>query len=159
MYPEPAVSYSTNKLPQQLQTKLLTFNQRTLNKGEVFLLAKAISDAIPIPKEGDVNVSIHNLNHRNFMLTVIGKLEGYVFVSSEVPETIYRLVNDFVSWRYAVANGICVSNFTGESNNFVDDVTGILRYVNMSDFADGCTIAENAGYTYSIFKELVASVK
>lgn len=142
-----------------LQNRLLTLGQRTLKKGEIFLLAKAIADAVPLPKETTDNIRIHNLNYRNMMNTVIYAFEGFAYIPHEEVETIYRLVDELVSWRYAVASGTALCLFTGEANNFVDDVTGILRYVNMSDLAHGSDIAANANYMYNMFKDVVAILK
>lgn len=142
-----------------LQNRLLKLGQRTLNKGEIFILSKVLADAIPLPKEAVDNIRIHNLNYRNFVSNVIYAFEGYAYIPNDAHETIYRLIDEMVSWRYAVATGICGCLFTGEANNFVDDLTGFLRYVNMSDIAHGADIAQSANHTYGLFKDVVALMK
>lgn len=143
----------------ELQNRLLKLAQRNLNKGEIFILAKAIADAMPLPKEHTDNIRIHNLNHREFVNNVIFAFEGYAYVPHDTYETIYRLVDEIVSWRYAVASGTSGCQFTGEANNFVDDLTGFMRYVNMSDIAHGSNIAASAAHTYALFKDVVAILK
>ena len=143
----------------ELQNRLLKLGQRTLNKGEIFILAKVIADSVPLPTEAQDNIRLYNLNHRAWMSDVIYALEGYAYVPDEGRETIYRLVDEMVSWRYAVASGTSICLFTGESTNFVDDLTGFLRYVNMSDIAHGSDIASNANYIYTMFKDVVKLLK
>lgn len=142
-----------------LQNRLLRLAQRTLNKGEIFLLSKAIADAIPLPNESMDNVRIHNLKYRNMINTIISVFEGYAYIPNEEQETIYRLIDELVNWRYSVASGTATCLFTGEPSNFVDDLTGILRYVNMTDIGHGSDIAANANYMYTLFREVVAVAK
>lgn len=147
------------QLSDSLKTRLLSLSQRTLTKGEIFLLSKAIADAIPLPEAVDVSVRTHNLNYRSFVMNVWSALGDYVYIPNEYLEIVYRLLDDFVSWRAAVANGTSGCMFSGDPNNFVDDVTGVLKYVNMSDFAEGSVCAANAGHMYGIFKEIISYVK
>ena len=88
-----------------LHTKLLQLNQRLLNKGEVFLLAKAIADTLPLPKEQCDNIRIYTLQHRAKIDNVIYAFEGYACINRESHEDIYRIIDEIVMWRYSVASG------------------------------------------------------
>lgn len=143
----------------ELQNRLLKLGQRALNKGEIFILSKVLADAIPLPTEPTDNIRIHNLKHRNFVCDVLFAFEGYAQLDNDSHQTVYRLIDEMVSWRYAVASGTATSLFSGLTENFVDDVTGFLRYVNMTDIGHGSDIAANANYTYTLFKDVVAILK
>ena len=142
-----------------LQERLLKLGQKTLNKGEIFILAKVIADAIPLPKEACDNIRLYNLNHRGFIDNVLYAFEGFVYIPTDEYETIYRLIDEMVSWRYGVATGKAICLFTGEAQNVVDDMTGFLRYVNMSDVCGVADIAGSANYIYTMFKDVVSFVK
>ena len=142
-----------------LQKRLLKLGQKTLSKGEIFLLAKALSDAIPLPQEVCENIRLHTLSHRGKIDQVIYAFEGYAYIPSDQYDTIYRLIDEMVSWRYAVATGKSICLFTGDPQSVVDDMTGFLRYVNMSDVCTVSDMAGSANYVYTMFKDVVAAVK
>ena len=54
-----------NKLCDSLQRKLVAFGHRRLKRGEIFLLAKAIADKLPIGSGMPENIRTYTLNLRD----------------------------------------------------------------------------------------------
>lgn len=142
------------KLSPEIKSKLMRFVHRQIKPGEAFLLARLLADRIPIATES-VEPWAQTLKYRQQVDGVIYGLNEYLHISQHNISNIHRMVERLWAWRLAVATGQSNLLFSGEVNNVVDDVTGILRSVNMSDIAPVADICQDANYIYDLFRQVV----
>lgn len=144
---------------QDIAAKLNMLQQRKLTKGEIFLLAKAIADSIPLaPAETD-NIALFTLNHRAYINEVIYSLAEFTYIDDENAKTIYRLVDELSLWRYNIAHNPPVIMYKGDTNTVVDDTTGILKYVDVTYLCAVADIVDKANWVYAMFRDVAAEVK
>ncbi len=144
---------------QDLSNKLASFNQRKLTKGEVFLLAKAIADEIPLMPADEENVKIYILNHKRFIDDVIWTLNGYTFIGDNEAETLLKLIGDLTLWRSNVAYNPPTVLFRDCPNSVIDDISSLPRYVDITYMCSVGDIISTANYMFGIFKSFVKEVK
>lgn len=138
--------------------KLLSFSQRKLNKGEIFLLAKCLSDIVPIACSTEENIRTHVLNHRSKIDNILYGLDNYIYIPTEDKEVIYKIIDGLVMWRTSLAYNPAQMVFSSDPNTVIDDVTGILRYVDASDICGLSDIADSANVITSMFREVISSL-
>lgn len=148
-----------DKLSPQLKQKLLAFGHRRLKKGEIYLLAHAIANQLSIGKAMPENIRIHSLNQRDKIDRAIYGLTDYIYLNADDIARLYTIIDGVLLWRVTVAFSPAPLVFTGEANNVVDECTGILRYVDVSDICAVSDIAATASYTAAIFQEYVQNVE
>ena len=147
------------KLSPSLQSALSMLQQRKLGKGELFLLAKALSDSIPLAESGCDNITLHTLNHKYFMNEVLFKVSEYSYIDEESRAVIFKLVNELSLWRFNIAYNPPSLFYRGEANTVVDDTSALLRYVDVSYMCAVGDIVEKANWYYNTFKELARECK
>jgi hypothetical protein len=145
-----------NKLNESLQRKLVAFGHRRLKRGEIFLLAKAIADKLPIGTGMPENIRTFTLNHRDAINRSIYGLTDYLYLPTDDVERVYALIDSLLMWRMSVAFAPALMVYSGDANNVVDETTGILRYVDVGDICAVGDIAQNATAVAMIFQEFVA---
>ena len=144
------------QLNEQTKKKLLMLSQRSISKGEIFLLAKLLADKIPVMGVTPDGLIGYTLNHRSKMDSVVFTLNDYLHISTQATESIYAVVDRVWSWRYAVASGTTFMRFSGETNTVLDDVSCILSYVNMSDVCGVTDMVADANYMHMLFTEVIS---
>lgn len=147
------------KLDQSTINNLLSLKQSKLNKGQLFLLAKAISDTIPLPPADIDSISLYTLTHRNNINHAIDRLSEYTYIDSDVRANIYSLINSIMLWRFNVAyTGLTL--FVGDNAAAVtEDISGLLRYVDGVYLLAVGDILPTANWLYATFKELAIATK
>lgn len=143
----------------ELTNKLSLISQRKLEKGELFLLAKAIADSIPLAPTGLENISIYILNHRRFIDSVIFTINHFSYIDEDNTKTLIKLIEELSLWRYNIAHEPPSIFFTGEANTVIDDISCINRYVNNEYLCSVSDIAQKANWVYNTFKDLTKEVK
>lgn len=146
------------KLSDQLKNKLVAFGQRRLKRGELFLLAKAISDTLSIGAAMPDNIRTHTLNMRGKIDHALFNLTDYIYLPMDDMALVYTLIDNLLLWRMTVAFQPGRMLFSGEPNNVVDEVTGILRFVDVKDICSVSDIAQNATVIADIFQDYVQSL-
>lgn len=147
------------KFSQDLTNKLNNFNQRKLLKGEVFLLAKAIADQLPLMPSDEENVNLFILNHKRFVEEVLWSLNNFSYLDETEQKTVYKLIGDLTLWRSSVAHNPPAILFRDCANGVIDDISCLPRYV---DITYMCAIGDmviNANYMNELFRSFVREVK
>lgn len=142
------------QLPEPMMTRLIKLNQKLLNKGELFLLAKAISDVLPLAPIDLENIKIHNLSHREMINRVLYTISDYSYLDNAAFETLYRLIDELSLWRFNVAYQPPMITFSGSPEQVVDELSAMTRYIDSTFLAAVSDIATNATYMYRLFREI-----
>ena len=111
---------------QDLTNKLNALNQRMLKKGEVFLLAKAIADALPLMPADEDNVKLFVLNHKRLIDEVVWSLTTYSYLGDDNLVLIEKLVCDLTLWRAAVAYNPPATFYRDDPNSVIDDISNLI---------------------------------
>lgn len=144
--------------PQDVAGKLNMLQQKKLVKAEIFLLAKAVADTIPLAPADTDNIALYTLTHRGFINEVIYALAEYTYIDDENVKTIYRLIDELSLWRYNVAHNPPSIIFTGDTNTVVDDLSCIMRYVDVTYVCAVADIMDKANWVYAMFRDVAKEV-
>lgn len=144
---------------QDLTNKLNALNQRMLQKGEVFLLAKAIADALPLMPADEDNVKLFILNHKRMIDEVVWCLNTYSYLGDENVATLEKLVCDLTLWRASVAYNPPATFFRDCPNSVIDDISNLPRYVDVTHMCAVGDIINNANYISGLFRSFVSEIK
>ncbi len=147
------------QLSQDLTNKLNALNQRMLQKGEVFLLAKAIADALPLMPADEDNVKLFIINHKRMIDEVVWCLNSYSYLSDDAVITLEKLVCDLTLWRASVAYNPPATFFRDCPNSVIDDISNLPRYVDVSHMCAVGDIINNANYLSGLFRCFVSEIK
>ena len=142
-----------------LLRKLIGFGHRRLKRGEIFLLAKAIADKLPIGNGMPENIRTYTLNLRIQIDNTIYGLSDYVYLPAEDVNQAYTLIDGLLLWRMSVAFDPAPMAFTGDPTTVVDEVSSILRYVDVREVCSVGDIAQTASYIAVIFQDYVAQAQ
>lgn len=144
---------------QDLSNKLNALNQRVLQKGEVFLLAKAIADALPLMPADEDNVRMFIINHKRFIDEVTWALNMYSYLGDENTATLEKLIGELTLWRSTIAYNPQPILFRDCPNSVIDDISGLPRFVDITYMCAVGDFINNANYINGLFRSLVAEVK
>ena len=144
---------------QDLTNKLNALNQRALQKGEVFLLAKAIADCLPLMPADEDNVRLFVLNHKRFIDDVVWSLNMYSYLGDDQVAILEKLIGDLTLWRASVAYNPPVTFFRDCANAVIDDISNLPRYVDITYMCSVGDILNNANYMNGLFHSLTSEVK
>lgn len=144
---------------QDLTNKLNSLNQRMLAKGEIFLLAKAIADSLPLMPADEDNVKLFVLNHKRLIDEVVWTLNTYSYLGDENMATLEKLVGDLTLWRAAVAYNPPALFFRDCPNSVIDDISSLPRYVDVTHMCAVGDIIANANFMSGLFRSFVSEVK
>ncbi|EKD89608.1 MAG: hypothetical protein ACD_33C00034G0005 [uncultured bacterium] len=146
-------------LTKELEKKLFIFNQKPLSKGELTLLAKAISDELPCPAADTDNMKIYVLKFKIYILNIIDNINVHTYINEEQTNELITTVEEFLLWRYSIAHNPPFILFINGVDSVVSELSLLPRYV---DTAKLCTIGDvynNANFLYQLFRELAIQVK
>jgi hypothetical protein len=146
------------RLSTELNTTLTKFAQRKLEKGEIFILAKVIADTLELAPHETDNIRLFTLTKKRFINEVIYTLNDYTYLDDQQRETIFKLIDELSLWRYNIAYKPPMVFFNGDTNTVVDDVTCILRYVDVTYACAVADIIDNANWLYGVFVALCKEV-
>lgn len=141
-------------LNEKTSAELYRFAQRRLKSGELFLLGKVISDHVDLPSRGESNLKIYLLTKRPFIDNVIFGLGEYIYIPEEDRQKVYDVIAQLVMWRSSVAYTPGNIIFNGDPKTVVDDLSGLLRFVDMSDVCGVCDVVLDANHLCKIFTEV-----
>lgn len=144
---------------QDLTNKLNALNQRMLKKGEVFLLAKAIADALPLMPADEDNVKLFVLNHKRLIDEVVWSLTTYSYLGDDNLVLIEKLVCDLTLWRAAVAYNPPATFYRDDPNSVIDDISNLPRYVDITHMCAVGEIINNANHMSGLFRDFVSAIK
>jgi len=147
-------SFSPNLLNQ-----LNLLQQKKLNKGELFLLAKAIADSIPLPPADTENIALFTISHRSFINNVIYSLSDFTYIDEESVKTLYRIIDELTLWRYNIAYNPPYILFRGDPNTVIDDVSCLIRYVDVGDICSVIDVIDKANWMYRMFRDVAKEIK
>lgn len=139
----------------ELVSRLLQFNHRRLKKAELLLLGKVISDFLPIPPAGEPNMSIYVKTMGSKIDSAIYSFSDYIHITREDNEFIYKTITEFLMWRSNVAYTPGNFMFSGNTQTVIDELSGLVKYVDMSSLCEIAGVLENANYLKDIFKSVV----
>lgn len=144
---------------KDLTNKLNSLNHRMLQKGEIFLLAKAIADALPLMPADEDNVKLFILNHKRLIDEVIWSFNVYSYLNEDDISIIENLICDLTLWRASVAYNPPVIFFRDYPNLVIEDISNLARYVDITYMCAVGDIINNANYMSNLFRSLVSEVK
>jgi hypothetical protein len=147
------------KFSQDLVNKLLSFNQRKLTKGEIFLLAKSIADELPLLPPDEDNVNLFILNHKRFIDEVIWCLNNYTYLDKNEIKTVNKLISDLTLWRASIAYNPPITFFKDCPNSVIDDISSLPRFVDLTYMCAVGDIINNANYIADLFRTFVKEIK
>ena len=147
-----------HRLSVNLNSKLSLVSQRKLEQGEIFLFAKAIADSLPLAPFNTENITLFTLTQRSFIDETIYALNDYTYLDDETRKLVYKLVDELSLWRYNVAYNPPHILFKGDINTVIDDMSNLLRYVDVSYMCSVADIVDRANWTYTTFRELVNEI-
>lgn len=144
---------------QDLSNKLNGLNQRMLQKGEIFLLAKAIADALPLMPPDEDNVRLFIINHKRFIDEVVWSLNMYSYLGEENTAVLEKLIGDLTLWRSSIAYAPPSIFFRDCPNTVIDDISGLPRYIDITYMCAVGDIINNANFMSNLFHSLVLEIK
>lgn len=147
------------QLSQDLAKKLNALNQRMLKKGEIFLLAKAIADALPLIPPDEDNVKLFVLNHKRLVDEVIWSLNNYSYLGDDNVALVEKLICDLTLWRAAVAYNPPVTFYRDDPNSVIDDISNLPRYVDITHMCAVGEVINNANHMAGLFHDFVTYIK
>lgn len=147
------------KFSQDLTNKLNALNQRMLEKGEIFLLAKAIADALPLMPPDENNVKLFVLNHKRLIDEVIYCLNTYSYLNDNNIILVEKLVCDLTLWRASIAYNPPIVFYRDDPKHVIDDISNLLRYVDVVYMCAVGDIINNANYMAGLFRDFVTAIK
>ena len=148
-----------HQFSQNLTNKLNGLNQRMLQKGEIFLLAKAIADALPLMPADEDNVRLFIINHKRFIDEVVWSLNTYSYLGDDGVATLEKLIGDLTLWRASMAYNPPAPFFRDDPNSVIDDISVLPRYVDITHMCAVGDIIGNANFMSDLFRSLVSEVK
>lgn len=148
-----------HQFSQDLTKKLNALNQRMIKKGEIFLLAKAIADALPLmPVEMD-NVKLFILNHKIFIDKVIYDLNNYTYLDETNIALVEKLICDITLWRFAIAHNPPNVFYRGDPNYVIDDISSLPCFIDVTYMCAVSELSDNVNYMSGLFNDLVKTIK
>jgi hypothetical protein len=148
IYPKPEVA--------KLLSQLSSYNFKKLEKGEKVLLAKAISDTLPLCSEETADVNTYMLTHKNRIFTILDAISHFLYIEDK--ELMYSLVKDFMQWRHRIAFNPPIVTFNSGTDGIVDDLSSLGKFVDKSAMSDILNVHNNATYLYGVFRNVATLV-
>lgn len=141
-------------------TKLLSdlskYNFKKLENGEKVLLAKAISDTLALPSEKLEDLNIYMLTQKTKIISILDAISHSLYIDDK--EVMYRLVKDFMYWRYRIAFNPPIVTFNSGADCIIDDLSSLPKFVDRSSMCDIANVYANSTYLYSVFRAIAALV-
>lgn len=141
---------------QQLTSELRQFAHRKLGKGELVLLSLAIANRLPLLEEGRESVGVEMVKNLRLIERVVYTLQEHAGFEGDGVETIKTQVSRFLMWRTEVAKGGMNLLFSGEHNTVIDDMSGMLRFLDVNVLCSVGDVANKANWLNRTFSDLVS---
>jgi len=141
---------------QQLTSELRQFSHRKLSKGELVLLSFAIANHLPLLEEGRESAGVEMVKHLRLIERVVYTLQEYAGFEGDGVDTIKTQVSRFLMWRTEVAKGGMTVFFSGEHNTVIDDMSGMLRFLDVNVLCSVGDVAIKANWLNRTFSDLVS---
>lgn len=138
----------------EVKSALMRFMQREIKAGEAVLLARLIADRIPV----DMAVEepwMQTLKYRSQVDSVLFGLNEYIHIPTNTVSHIYLMVERIWHWRMCVAKGESNVLFSGDQCSVIDDFSGLMRHLNLSDISPLADMVDSANHMYGLFKQVV----
>ncbi len=143
----------------KLKNELLKFNQRTLERGDTFLLAKAIADELPLMAPDEENARLFVLNHKRFIDEVLYSICDFTYLGESERDDVCKLIGELSLWRAAVAYNPPSVLFRGDANAVIDDMSLLPRFIDNSYMCAVSDIVTKANYLYDLFRQYAKEIK
>ena len=141
---------------QKLTTELRQFAHRKLCKGELVLLSFAIANRLPLLEDDSESINMKMVKHLRLIERVVYTLQEHAGVDKDCIDTIKTQVGRFLMWRTEVARGNTTILFSGEHNTVIDDLSGLLRFLDSSVLCAVGDVAIKANWLSRVFGETVS---
>lgn len=143
-------------LTQDARANLTKLNQRVLADGELFLLAKAIADKLPLMPQDQTNVTLYILTYKESIEQIIYAINDYSYLSQESKDVIYKLIGELTLWRSQVAYAGFKPLFKLDISTVTDDLCGLSKYIDPLYIGSVNDVLNNANYMYGLFYEIAS---
>lgn len=141
---------------QKLTTELRQFAHRKLYKGELVLLSFAIANRLPLLEDDSESINMKMVKHLRLIERVVYTLQEHAGFDKDCIDTIKTQVGRFLMWRTEVARGNMTILFSGEHNTVIDDLSGLLRFLDSSVLCAVGDVAIKANWLSRVFGETVS---
>ena len=141
---------------QQLMSELRQFAHRKLSKGELVILSFAIANRLPLLNENHDSIGLEMVKHLRLIERVVYTLQEHAGFEKDGIDTIKTQVGRFLMWRTEVARGGMTVIFSGEHNTVIDDMSGLLRFLDHSVLCSVGDVAVKANWLNRTFSDLVS---
>ena len=135
----------------------LELNQRPLSRGELVILAKVLSERLPLIDEGTDNVELWVTSQKSAIAPVMDVLYRYTYISPEDRDFLFLTLKQFCMWRSRVATGTFSMRLSGNPETVIDDLSGLLWVVDRSAMCAITDIAAKAGVAANAFYQLCSN--
>lgn len=147
------------QLNQDLQRKLIGFNQRKLTEAEECLLGRAIADIIPIMPADEHDVKLYMISQKTISNEIFYALRSYCYIDMNIMEDIFSIACQFMTWRVAIAYKPPYVIFTGDESKVIDELSLLPSFIEKKKLCDVVSGLADANYTYSLFREFCEAIK
>lgn len=149
------IGYFSN-ISDDIKHQFLLRNSEPLNDGEIVLLARAISDYIPV--SCDMQAKDLVLLYKYSIEEILNFISQFSFITDEQRKVIYSAIEGFLSWRISLIYNPKDILFLSGENYLVDEMSLITQYVDAGLLCSVCNIYSKANYTYLLFKKLAKEI-
>lgn len=139
----------------QVRIELVKMNQRKMKAGELFILARVISNRIPLPTSTQTLTS-EVLANGEFYNQVRYLLNEYTYISDEEMVELRDNIKRFQAWKYSIVNGDDIMLFSGDPETVIDEFSGLTRFFDMGTLCKLDEIAEDATYYYNLYNTMTS---
>lgn len=143
------------KVSAEIKSKLLKLNQRLLTKGELFLLAKVISDSIPLAQADNNNVKLFTLQYKYNISNALYYISDYTYLDTDNLALVYKLIDDIYLWRFTTAYTPATPFFNSQGGTVIDDLSCLTKFIDVTYMCAINDIIQDANYMFTLFKELI----
>ncbi len=144
---------------QALVSELRKFAHRNLCNGELVLLSYAIANHLPLIEDQTTSINVTMVTHSRLIERIVYTLQEHAGLNNDSITTIKNQVGRFLLWRTEVAKGGMPILFSGEHDTVIDDLSGLLRFIDNSVLCSVGDVAIKANWTLRTFTDLVLMEK
>lgn len=138
----------------EVKGALMRFMQREIKAGEAVLLARLIADRIPVDMSAEEPWQ-QTLKYRSSVNGVLFSLNEFIHIPTNTMSHIYLMIERIWMWRRCVASGDSNVIFSGDQCSVIDDFSGLMRHLNLSDISPVADMVMSANEMYQLFKKVV----
>lgn len=142
------------KLTPFQRDQLIGLNHEPLTRGEILLLAKAASAAIPLAGPEVTHIKQYVMSYKQKIRSAMDFLYNYTYISDEDSSYLDFTIQALYNWRHSIAYGTDSVVFTGNNDMLIDEFTTITRYLSCDQFHSLLDVEAPAMW-YEIFVQVV----